>query len=552
MDTKKHEIPFSGVFARINGLPKNKVALAVTVFFAILVTGVVIFHEPWLDEAQSWLIARDASYYDMLFVLPHVEGHVPFWWLLLSIPAKLGVPYEAGLKGVNILIAVLACIVFEYKSPFQNIVKILFPFGYFFFYQYSVVARPYMLVILALFLAASTFGGREERPVPHLLSLILLCLADTYGIAIAGGIALGWTFKVIRSMAKKDKTKISCNIRQVVCLIVLLISALFILWGIMPSLDASATGTVTADNVPVNFLGELFIVPSEVSFTNFTVYGNFAVQDLSIWQIAVASLISIIIWFVFLKAIVHRDLVLDIVLPMAAFVAVGALYLYTHHFGLILMLGIYCSWISFEKHPIENRIMPRIGIVIYVVSLAFSIMWTCFASVNDVLFPYWISRDLYTWIEENDLEDYKWVATWDIEIKDGDKEPSKQNTAVTREAVPVNPYLKSRKPLNLNNEGYTYALFRDNSDEQNNKDIEEWKKLGEPDLILCKDTLQAFWLIDSMGYKSTYDIVYVKECRNSWKTDFTKGGVIVYARRESGIKLTPDMEDMQSILGTED
>lgn len=551
MDTKTHEIPFSGVFARINGLPKKRVALAATICFAILTVVVAIFHEPWLDEAQSWLIARDASYYDMLFVLPHVEGHVPFWWLLLSIPAKIGVPYEAGLKGVNILIAVLACIVFEYKSPFQNVVKIFFPFGYFFFYQYSVVARPYMLVILALFLAASTFWGRDQRPVLHLLSLILLCLADTYGIAIAGGIALGWTYKVIKSMAKKDKTKIRENIRQVICLAVLLISALLIVWDIMPSLDASATETVTAGNIPMNFLGELFVVPSEVSFTNFTVYGNFAVQDLSVLETVITSVISILIWFVFLKAVLHRDMVLDIVLPMAAFIAIGALYIYTHHFGLILMLGIYCSWISFEKHPIEDKIMPRIGIVIYVVSLVFTIMWTGFASINDILFPYWISRDLYTWIEANDLEDCKWFATWDIEIEDGDKIPSKQNTAVTREAVPVNPYLKTRKPLNLNNEGYTYALFRDNSEEQNNRDVEEWKKLGEPDLILCKDTLQAFWLIDSMGYKSTYDIVYVKECRNSWKTDFTKGGVIVYARRESGLDLTPDIEDMQSILGKE-
>lgn len=72
--------------------------IAVFAAYIAVVACVMAFHEPWFDEAQSWLIARDASFRDMLLVRPHYEGHPPLWWLMLSVPAKLGVPYEIGLK----------------------------------------------------------------------------------------------------------------------------------------------------------------------------------------------------------------------------------------------------------------------------------------------------------------------------------------------------------------------------------------------------------------------------------------------------------------------
>ena len=549
-DTTEVNIPFSGALARINALSAKKVALAVTAVFAVLSASVIFFHEPWLDEAQSWLIARDASYHDILLTLPHIEGHVPFWWLILSIPAKLGVPYEIGLKTVNILIGAAACAVFEFKSPFPNAFKIAFPFTYFFFYQYGIITRPYMLLVLALFLAAVTFRNRTSSPVPHLLSLILLCLSDTFGIGIAGGIAVAWTISVIAGIARKDKANVSSNVKQALCLTALLLSAIFILWNIMPTLDATATGNINAVNILKAFLSEIFILPSELCFTSFTVYGPLTAQELSIVQIIISALISCVIWIVFFKNILHKDIAMDIIVPVFIFAAAGSLYIYSHHYGLLLMLGVYCVWISLDKHKEKrssDKMFSGIGAVLCAVSLMFGFMWTMFASVNDICHPYWVSSDLYTWIEANGLEDCTWLALWDVEAEDG--KILKQNTGVTRESSPVNPYLKSKKPLNFNNEGYTYALFRDNSDEENREDIEELKKVKDPDLILCSDVAEFMAVTEQMGYTSTYDIVYVKECRSAWKADFTKGGAIVYARRESGLPIKPDIADLPSIMG---
>ena len=64
----------------------------------------IVFHEPWFDEAQSWAIARSGTIKEILFEIPHYEGHPPLWHLILVPFAKLGAPYELSLAAVNIFL----------------------------------------------------------------------------------------------------------------------------------------------------------------------------------------------------------------------------------------------------------------------------------------------------------------------------------------------------------------------------------------------------------------------------------------------------------------
>lgn len=82
-----------------NGLSRCWQWVVLAVHVVVVIT-VMCFHEPWFDGAQSWLMARDCSWHDLLLVRPHYEGHPPLWWLLLAIPARLGVPYEWGIKSI--------------------------------------------------------------------------------------------------------------------------------------------------------------------------------------------------------------------------------------------------------------------------------------------------------------------------------------------------------------------------------------------------------------------------------------------------------------------
>lgn len=114
--------------------------LALAAYMALLAL-VMSRHEPWFDEAEAWLMTRDLSLADLIFGWLRYEGHPPVWYLLLALPAKLGVPYEWGLKTVEWLCASAAAAVLLFRSPFPRAARLALPFTYFLFYQYGVNAK---------------------------------------------------------------------------------------------------------------------------------------------------------------------------------------------------------------------------------------------------------------------------------------------------------------------------------------------------------------------------------------------------------------------------
>lgn len=180
-------------------LSRNALHYIVLFTYLALVATVMCFHEPWFDEAQAWLIARDCSWKELLTVRPHYEGHPPLWWTMLAIPAKLGVPYEIGLKTINLVCAGFMIWLLEFKTAIPEILKAILPFSYFLCYQYGVTSRPYALMIAAMVLVAITWKTRDENPLPVVLSMMLLCLASSYGIVVSGVFAAYWTILLCRN-----------------------------------------------------------------------------------------------------------------------------------------------------------------------------------------------------------------------------------------------------------------------------------------------------------------------------------------------------------------
>src|SRR5215471_10170615 len=72
--------------------------------YTALVTTAAWRHEPWADEAQSWLLARDAGIAELWTRLLHYEGTPGLWQSLLHVATLLGTPYRA----LNLLSATFA------------------------------------------------------------------------------------------------------------------------------------------------------------------------------------------------------------------------------------------------------------------------------------------------------------------------------------------------------------------------------------------------------------------------------------------------------------
>jgi hypothetical protein len=116
----------------------RRLLAAIFALYAVLLAFAVAHHEPWMDEAQAWLLVKDASLVEIFTHYLRYEGSPGLWHLILAIPAKLGFPYFT----INIISAVfsaLAVWLFLRYSPFPLLVKILFQFSYFIFF--SILGR---------------------------------------------------------------------------------------------------------------------------------------------------------------------------------------------------------------------------------------------------------------------------------------------------------------------------------------------------------------------------------------------------------------------------
>lgn len=122
--------------------------------YAAVVGVGIAFHEPWADEAQAWLMARDQGFWHLMLHAIRYEGSPGLWHALLWVLARLHVGY-AGMRWISGFFALAGVYVLLRWSPFPLILKVLLPFGFWFAYQDAVIARSYVLFALLAFPAAA-------------------------------------------------------------------------------------------------------------------------------------------------------------------------------------------------------------------------------------------------------------------------------------------------------------------------------------------------------------------------------------------------------------
>jgi hypothetical protein len=173
------------------------------VFYAALVAFAIPYHEPWADEAQSWQLARTLSLRSLFVTHIRYEGTPGLWHFLLWVLIRLHVSYT-GLHWVCGAIATGAVALLLFKSPFPRYLKLLLPFTYFLLFQYAVVARPYVLVPILLFLIALCW---KRHPLVAAVLLGLLANVSLHASVISGGLAI--VYAIDRSRSKNPGARIA-------------------------------------------------------------------------------------------------------------------------------------------------------------------------------------------------------------------------------------------------------------------------------------------------------------------------------------------------------
>ena len=126
--------------------------------YAVVVALGIAWHEPWADEAQAWLLARDQGFWRLMLHAIRYEGTPGLWHALLWGLARLHVSY-IGMHWIAGAFAATGVFVLLRWSPFSLILRLLLPFGFWLAYQDAVVARGYVLFALLAFSASALIRG---------------------------------------------------------------------------------------------------------------------------------------------------------------------------------------------------------------------------------------------------------------------------------------------------------------------------------------------------------------------------------------------------------
>lgn len=155
-------------------------------YFGVSLIG-ILHHELWLDESQSWLLARDSKSLIDLIKNTRYEGHPLLWHFLLFALTRL-TQNPVWMQVLHIGISTAAVFLFLKKAPFSWLFKGLFIFGYFMVFEYNILSRNYMPGVFFIFLAASLLPKRSQKF--HLISLWLALASNVHLIFSVIGLAL--------------------------------------------------------------------------------------------------------------------------------------------------------------------------------------------------------------------------------------------------------------------------------------------------------------------------------------------------------------------------
>lgn len=181
---------------KLNKEKVNKTVLVVLFAAYLLFNGILFaLHEPWRDEANVWLMAKELSPVTLFREIKY-QGHPCLWYLLVMPFAKAGLPFRT-IEALSLLVMGVCAWFFLWKAPFHGITKACCLFSPIFTYFYPVVARNYCLIALLLVILAWQFPKRNIHCVRYGVLLGLLVQADTIAIAQAGMLSAMWLLESI-------------------------------------------------------------------------------------------------------------------------------------------------------------------------------------------------------------------------------------------------------------------------------------------------------------------------------------------------------------------
>lgn len=163
-------------------------------FFSLSLLG-VFSHELSLDEARPWLIVSETGWTSLVSETRCEMHCLPWFFGLKALSEIFSSPLSMQI--LSVLLGTVTFGLIALFSPFSFFEKVLILLNYYLFFEFNLIARPYVLMTLGLFLCALTFPSRRSHPERLSAGLLLLANSTYFGIFLSAPFALLMLYELI-------------------------------------------------------------------------------------------------------------------------------------------------------------------------------------------------------------------------------------------------------------------------------------------------------------------------------------------------------------------
>jgi hypothetical protein len=382
----------------------EKVAVSLALaLYAGLLAYIIPRHEPWADEAQAWELAQSLSLRSLFGTYIHYEGSPGLWHALLWMLSRMHVTYS-GMHWFAGSVAFAGMVLLTVAAPFPLMLRLLLPFTYFFAFQYSVVARSYVLFPTILFALACFWPRRRVRPLPAVLLIGLLGNVSAHGFVVALGLAM---ILGIEWYCTPNEERAHWR-AWLGCAVLLTAMLGFAAWCIMPAPDAGwvviakRLGTHDQSGATADRLSDLHprmrLLSSHLKTAIAIIY-QYA-HELG-HGLADEFHIGIIVWVLLVWDWARKGL-LRYSLPLLFLWGFYAPFpSRVYHAGLMWVLFLFLWWVTWREHPPAwpgrepwgADLRQKALFVAVILCVAFHLAWAMKAIRFDASHPYSPDRD---------------------------------------------------------------------------------------------------------------------------------------------------------------
>jgi hypothetical protein len=370
-------------------------ASILTLLFAALVLFVAFHHEPWRDEADAWLAARDMTL-SQLFHWLGGAGTPGLWYLLLMPLAKLGLPYQSMML-LHALLAIAVAALIAFFAPFPRLFKALIIFSHSIVYEYAIIERSYVLTTLLLLLIAMSLTARRKRwPLTGLL-LLLLFNTNAHGFFFAGIIS------AVLFVAAIVRREFSSS--ALLGLLIAGAGGILAFVQLLPPQHAQTINTSPHWVVAGDLISQAFFphIPAYPGAFQHWAHGRMWAAWPMYWGIRIVGL-AIFIGIVILLRKTPIACAIAILGALAiTYICVFKWYGGERHAGLLFVLIVFCLWIS--KWPLSgNETFPRAVRAAFAFSLICSVVAGLWWSYRDIRLAYSGGKEAAAFIQSHGLQ----------------------------------------------------------------------------------------------------------------------------------------------------